>query len=615
MNLTNPVVLSFVPGKGDITLNNQILTIPEQAKWNDFKSNVSSALSDPDVDYAVLSFKGMGTDIPDNTLKSLNIKAKTILKDASNKGLRVFNRFDDKMYFLNPSFDELRAGSGYAPSDEDVLAVRDAYETKYDWQHYQSDVIDRLAVDMPLTTGQKFESSNHTAMLTDPSRGLQKRDLDKFFSWKSNATVIPELVQSDMVGIPSMKGTSFDDISLEFNGKPLSSSPIHIKTIGMQGAMIPMSNPRGDTAKYQIATDVSPINVFLKARAADGISIQKSEYFNKKQGRFGTYNFKLDGEPSELTVSGTKDNVVTFVDTKGEFDVHMKQDVKPLLVARGYEIPDMIDTLKPNANAKYIWMSPGTMIGSPDINNNKVEGMNRITPSEAGFIKAKQPTNGSDEYLVLVAEGALKGVITAKYLTAKDVNGKSVADLIAKDRGLIVAQVPGVAESFVKSVDRIYDEDKVVGTYIAMDADGRDNLAVARGIHGAYDELSKHGPVKVMSWNPEQKGIDDALIAIAAHDITVDDMELHFGSPETLFPLDKATAPNPYKLDGSRANSQSWVSEYGDSKAAHAKKIKEMQSETASKQSVKEPEDTATEPESIDGLEELSNQSTDELSL
>ena len=150
-----------------------------------------------------------------------------------------------------------------------------------------------------------------------------------------------------------------------------------------------------------------------------------------------------------------------------------------------------------------------------------------------------------------------------------------------------------MAASFVKSVGRIYDEYNVVGTYIAMDADGRDNLAVAKGIHSAFEELSNYSNVKVMSWDPEQKGIDDALLSIAQHKITVEDMDIHFGKPETLFPLDKASAPNPYKLDGTRANQQAWVGEYQDTKDARDKVIKEAQSHN--------PTDVQL---SLDGLDE-----------
>ena len=64
---------------------------------------------------------------------------------------------------------------------------------------------------------------------------------------------------------------------------------------------------------------------------------------------------------------------------------------------------------------------------------------------------------------------------------------------------------------------------------------------------------------------PKHKGLDDALIAVCRGEITREDMDIHFGSPEKLFPLDEAKSPNPYKLDGTRANRQQWMQEYGES--------------------------------------------------
>lgn len=589
MKLTNPLVIAYVPAneKGTVVKSApDMLEIPMNAQWKDFKSAVVDSIKDPNLDYVMLTYMHIDEkDLQDpRQLKSLDIQANTILSESSKQGLRVFNRHDDQLYFLNPSFDETKSlGKGFVPNDAVVLAKRDQYPDDYDWQAKQADVISKFGAMMELTSGKPFERTNHKAQLTDPSRGLSGAELDGFFSWKANKPVIPGLMGDNMVGMPSIKATSFDDIQLSYRGTDLPTTPLNLKTVGLQGIMIPMCNPRGDAPKYQIATDVSPINIILKARAADGVSIQKSEFYDKSIGRFGEYNFKLDGKPSHLTVERADNQGVTFSDAKGTFDVKMKQEAKQILLDRGYELPELIDSIKPNASAKYIWMSPGTMIGSKAINNSKVDENNRISPSVSGFVTAREPQNGSDEYVVLVAEGALKGVITAKYLDKPDVNGKSVADYIGNgsDRGIIIAQVPGVAAAFVKSVDRVYSEHNVVGTYIAMDADGRDNLSVAKGIHSAYDELSQHSPVKVMSWDPEQKGIDDALISLAQHKITLEDMDIHFGNPEKLFPLEGAEAPNPYKLDGTRANKQAWVEEYTNDKAARDKKISDMQASSS----------------------------------
>lgn len=577
MDLKTPLIIEFLPGNGNVNTSNNLVQVPIDSNWQDFKQNITSSFKNPDFDYAVISFSKLHEEL-DNpvAIKSLDIKSNTIIKTADANGLRVFNRFENQLYFLNPSFDEQKLGENFVPSDEDVLNKRDKFDD-YAWQKHQAIAIRKFATMMPLTSGQSYEKSNHKAQLMDPSRGLSGEQLDDFFSWRAGKVVIPGMMGDNMVGMPSVKATTFDNLHLYANGKLVPTSPINLKTVGLQGIMIPMKNPHGDSPKYQIAADISPINIVLKARAADGVSIQKSEIYNKKIGRFGEYSFTIDGQSSHLAIVGADNSEVTLEDINGSFKVPLKKDIKPLLESRGYELPELIDKLQPVANSKYIWMSPGNMVGSPTINNSKNPDNNRIAPSMAGFITARGPRNGSDEFVVVVAEGALKGVITANYLNAPDINGKSVADFIAGDKGIIVSQVPGVAASFVKSVDRIYSEHNVVGTYVAMDADGRDNLAVAKGIHGAFDELSKHSPVKVMSWDPAQKGIDDALLSISQHKITVEDMDIHFGKPELLFPLDKAEAPNPYKLDGTRANKQAWVDEYQDSLDERKKRISEAQ--------------------------------------
>ena len=121
---------------------------------------------------------------------------------------------------------------------------------------------------------------------------------------------------------------------------------------------------------------------------------------------------------------------------------------------------------------------------------------------------------------------------------------------------------------------------------------------MAKGIKTSHEFLSQYSPVKVLSWDPNQKGIDDALLAVSRHEITVADMDIHYGTPEKLFPLSQAKAPNPYLLDGSRANKSEWESDYEASKAATAAKLAEAQSTTLG-----------------DGLEDaLSDLKSDELS-
>ena len=51
---------------------------------------------------------------------------------------------------------------------------------------------------------------------------------------------------------------------------------------------------------------------------------------------------------------------------------------------------------------------------------------------------------------------------------------------------------------------------------------------------------------------------------------TMDDFGMTFGTAAELFPLEQAAAPNPYKLDGTRANKLDWQSEYEKSKERSA---------------------------------------------
>ena len=197
MKLTNPLVIAYVPAneKGTVVKSApDMLEIPMNAQWKDFKSAVVDSIKDPNLDYVMLTYMHIDEkDLQDpRQLKSLDIQANTILSESSKQGLRVFNRHDDQLYFLNPSFDETKSlGKGFVPNDAVVLAKRDQYPDDYDWQAKQAEVISKFGSMMELTSGKPFERTNHKAQLTDPSRGLSGAELDGFFSWKANKPVIP----------------------------------------------------------------------------------------------------------------------------------------------------------------------------------------------------------------------------------------------------------------------------------------------------------------------------------------------------------------------------------------------------------------------------------------
>lgn len=583
--IENPFIVNIVPATEhrSTSVQGRRAYIPVNVSWTDFKNQVHSMLDSHDFDSVIVHMdkridmdeKGIANNITiklseiNRAVSNLNqTESIPVLSDASK----------DTWYLMNPSWEDQQKASGYAPSDETILNKFYSFPDELSWQKHQADIWARIADTMPLSEKEAFGTPNHLAQLTDPKRGLEKEDVGEFWSFHSNRFLSPSLTGDDMIGMPSIEGREYDGFTMVItneNGEKTERAldVKSLKTVGMSGIAIPMPNVEGNVPKYQIATDPSKINVVLKARAADGVSIQRSEYFNKKTN---LYKFSMadSGKPSKLRVERADMNGrVTFADIQGQFEANMKEDILPVLKDRGYDIPSIISTLQVAPSAKYIWQSRGTMVGSEDV-------CKTVSPSNAGFTIGREPKNGADDYVVLVAEGALKGRIVAKYADVTDSEGKSFGDYIAKDSGIIVAQVPGVSKAFVESVKPVYDAYKVKGTYIAMDADGRENLAVARGIDEAYKSLSAVSPVKVMSWNPEQKGMDDALLAVAQGKINLSDMGLRFGTPERLFPMNAAKAPNPYRLDGTRANRQEWQIEYTKDRKATNAKLKAIQDET-----------------------------------
>lgn len=175
--------------------------------------------------------------------------------------------------------------------------------------------------------------------------------------------------------------------------------------------------------------------------------------------------------------------------------------------------------------------------------------------------------------MVLVVEGALKGIIVAEYLNRKDKMGVSLADRLAGDLGIIVAQVPGVSDVYIQSIDNILETKNVHGVLIAMDADGRDNLNVCKGIHNAFNKFDGAGlPTKVISWDPNNKGLDDAMLAISRGELTYADLGLEYGTATELFPLENASAPVPYDINGNPmyGGEPSWQSDWSETKGASA---------------------------------------------
>lgn len=584
-NIVKPLILQFIPPEREPVMrrSSKSVFIPVNVKWAQFKDTIMPLISSPAYDSVLVHTR----DDVDRDMKgvvgNMAIKMNAIAGAGTrvNKPVLSYESADKPFYYANPSTADLKGAGPYAPSDEMIMEKYESFESDDAWQEYQSKIWDRMKDMMPLSRKTDEFNRDHAEQLKDPKRGLEEKDLDKFWSFKSRKNLSPTIMGDNMVGMPSVEGREYEGFTMS-NVQPDGSvevKPLKVRslmTTGASGIAIPMANANGHVNKHQIAADLTAYGTVLHFRAEDGKTVAKGELFSKKTREY-SFTF-ADGTPTHLkAIDVAQDNTITFQDEHGIFNVKPKKEIVDVLKDRGYVVPDIITSVKPEQNGKYMWQSPGTMTGSEAV-------LKTVSPSNPGFIMAREPKNGSDQYVVLVAEGALKGQIVAKYINVTDKDGVCFGDKIAGNNGIIVTQVPGVAESYVKNAVAIYDKYNVKGTYIAMDADGRENRNVARGIHTAYNYINKFNPATVLSWDPAQKGMDDALLAVAQGKITVADMNLVSGTPEALFPLDKAHVMTPYKLNGSQLEVPSWLQEYREDTKERQEKVAAMQAETAARE-------------------------------
>lgn len=576
MDYKNPLIIKLTdkPSSRNESNPNEFNINTTQA-WKTFKRDLHRAAEISTFDYIALAYDP-SVLAPNSQVsrKTLDICSGEVGRVATKYNAPAITRFDHQIYQLNAKFAD---GQPYAPSNQEVVDKYESYASNDAWQHHQAKVWSNLGAINGLNAGGGF-GENHLAILQDPSRGLDKKDVENFFSLRKNKPLIPALLEDNMVGMPGVNARRTPD-SYYIGDKLVGQGALSLTTVD-SGYIIPMVNKNGDMAKFQVGSDVTAYNLKLQAKAADGVSIMNSEFFDKKSRR---YLFELeDGTPSELHAVEANNSKAVFEDVIGQFEIPIKGDMKAALVERGYKLPELIDSLKVLPNSKYAWPAQGNMVGS------KVKGgldvPKLVTPSEAGFIPVREPKN-SDEYTLLVVEGALKGQIVAKYLDHPEVAEVTNAITGDPNKGLIVAQVPGVSKAFIKSAQAIFDTKNITDTVIAMDADGRYNRNVATGIKDAEKILGEKGPTRVMSWDPEQKGLDDALLALSRKQIKFDDMDLTFGTANELFPLAQATPPNPYKLDGTRANRTNgdaqWQLDYREQLAEKEARIQSIQASSA----------------------------------
>lgn len=587
-NITKPLIIQFTPPEVTPALkkSQKSLFVPVNTPWVQFRDNILPLVAGKTYDSVLVHTR----DDVDRDMKgvvgNMSIKLNALAGAGTRAGIPVltYESPTKPFYLANPTQNDLKSAGVYAPADDVIMEKYNTYESDAAWQEHQGKVWDRMKDMMPLSRKADQYNRNHAAQLKDPKRGLEDKDLDKFWTFKSSQGLSPTIMGDDMVGMPSVEGREYEGFTMAINqpNGTVELKPLEVRslrTVGASGIAIPMANADGNVNKHQIAADLTAYGTALHFRAADGKTVAKGELFSKKTREY-SFTFE-DGTDTHLkAVDVAQDNTITLQDAHGIFNVKPKAEIIDVLKGRGYNVPEIITSVKAEQNGKYMWQSPGTMTGSDEV-------LKTVSPSNPGFIKAREPKNGEDKYVVLVAEGALKGHIVAKYVDVKDKNGVCFGDKIAGDKGIIVTQVPGVAEAYVKNATTIYDKYEVAGTYIAMDADGRENRNVARGIHSAYNYINKVNPTTVLSWDPSQKGMDDALLAVAQGKITIEDMGIVSGKPEALFPIDQAHVMTPYKLDGTQTKTQSWVQEYAEDKKIRQEKVAAAQLETKTREIIK----------------------------
>lgn len=607
-NIAKPLIIQFTAPETNPVMKKaqKSIFVPVNITWSKFKDNVMPLVEDNAYDSVLIHTRDDVDRDVKGVMSNMMIKVNALSGAGTRAGKPVlaYDNPNEPFYLMNPTKNDMKEAGFYAPSDETIMAKYNGYSSDAAWQEHQDKIWNRMKDMMPLSTKSDKFNRDHAGQLKDPKRGLEDKDLKKFWTFKTKRGLAPTIMGDDMVGMPSVEGRDYEGFTMS-NKKDdgtVEVKPLIVRslmTTGTSGIMIPMANPDGNVNKHQIAADMTAWSTVLHFRAADNRTVAKSQILDKKTKE---YNFTFtDGKPTHLKVTDVDpDNTITMQDAKGLFKVQPKKEIINVLKDRNYNIPELITSIKTEQNGKYVWQSPGTMTGSDEV-------LKTVSPSNPGFIIARPPKNGKDDYVVLVAEGALKGHIVAKYVDVKDKDGACFGDKVAGDHGLIVTQIPGVSEAYIKKSLVIYDKYNITGTYIAMDADGRENRNVAQGIHTAYNYINKINPATVMSWDPEQKGMDDALLAVAQGKLTIKEMGLVTGSPDVLFPLDKAKKMTPYTLKGEQMEQPVWQMEYEESKKVRQEQVAAAQAETAAREAgnQKKAREWVQTPEDITNLQRV----------
>ena len=133
---------------------------------------------------------------------SMSVKLNALAGAGTRVGKPVlsYEAPDKPFYLANPTKSDMQAAGLYAPSDETVMNRYNSFESDDAWQEHQSKIWARMKDMMPLSKKADDFNRNHAAQLKDPKRGLEDKDLKKFWSFKPRQGLSPTLMGDDMVG-------------------------------------------------------------------------------------------------------------------------------------------------------------------------------------------------------------------------------------------------------------------------------------------------------------------------------------------------------------------------------------------------------------------------------
>ena len=180
MDYKNPLIIKLTdkPSSRNESNPNEFNINTTQA-WKTFKRDLHRAAEISTFDYIALAYDP-SVLAPNSQVsrKTLDICSGEVGRVATKYNAPAITRFDHQIYQLNAKFAD---GQPYAPSNQEVVDKYESYASNDAWQHHQAKVWSNLGAINGLNAGGGF-GENHLAILQDPSRGLDKKDVENFFS-------------------------------------------------------------------------------------------------------------------------------------------------------------------------------------------------------------------------------------------------------------------------------------------------------------------------------------------------------------------------------------------------------------------------------------------------